>query len=123
MRFNKTGTVISILQKKKKNAFLLSLSIYYKVALINHLQVSTIGKIKYESFVLYFFIGRFADTYKMNGKEYRTLTKVYGLRFVISISGKGRRFDIVQLFFAVGMCCRPFSLNLFQLIKVLVLVI
>lgn len=30
------------------------------------------------------------------------LTKVYGLRFVISITGKGGQFNIVNLFLAIG---------------------
>ncbi|CAF0737727.1 unnamed protein product [Adineta steineri] len=45
---------------------------------------------------------RFAEKYNINKTEYRTLTKVYGLRFVLSIRGKGRRFDVVRLFVAIG---------------------
>ena len=48
----------------------------------------------------------------MNGVEYRTVTKVYGLRFVLSIRGKGRQFHIVHLFFAIGMFFRN-SLSIF----------
>ena len=39
----------------------------------------------------------------MNGIEHRTLTKVYGLRFILSVRGEGRRFDAVHLFVAIGM--------------------
>ncbi|CAF4041433.1 unnamed protein product [Adineta steineri] len=45
---------------------------------------------------------RFAEKYSVNGIKYRTLTKIYGLRFIIAIRGKGRQFDIVHLFVAIG---------------------
>ncbi|CAF0780302.1 unnamed protein product [Adineta steineri] len=45
---------------------------------------------------------RFAQKYRENGVDYRTLTKVYGLRFVVSITGKGGQFNIVNLFLAIG---------------------
>ena len=53
----------------------------------------------------FFFLGRFADKYRANGVEYRKLTKIYGLRFVLAITGEGGQFDIVNLFFATGMYC------------------
>jgi hypothetical protein len=49
------------------------------------------------------FVDRFADKYRMNGIEYRTLTKMYGLRFILTITGNGRRFDFYYLFLGVGM--------------------
>jgi hypothetical protein len=49
------------------------------------------------------FVDRFADKYRRNGIEYRTLTKLYGLRFVLTITGDGRKFDFYYLFLAVGM--------------------
>jgi cation transporter protein len=45
---------------------------------------------------------RFAQKYRVNGTNYRTLYKVYGLRFVVSITGKGGQFNIVNLFVAIG---------------------
>ncbi|CAF4122717.1 unnamed protein product, partial [Adineta steineri] len=45
---------------------------------------------------------RFAEKYSVNGKKYRTLTKIYGFRFIVAINGKGRQFDIVNLFVAIG---------------------
>jgi hypothetical protein len=44
----------------------------------------------------------FAQKYRKNDTDYRTLTKVYGLRFVVSITGKGGQFDIVNLVVAIG---------------------
>ncbi|CAF1364298.1 unnamed protein product [Rotaria sordida] len=38
---------------------------------------------------------RFANKYRENGKDYRTLTKVFGLRFIVVITGKGGKFDIL----------------------------
>ena len=104
-KFNKNGNVISILLKKKKNVFLLSPSIYYKVPAINCPQALIIGKPNANIFFYILhsvFFDRFAEKYNVKGIEYRTLTKVYGLRFVVSIRGKGRRFDIVRLFVAIG---------------------
>jgi hypothetical protein len=48
------------------------------------------------------FIHRFAQKYRVNDIDYRTLTKVYGLRFVLAITGKGGQFNIVNLFVAIG---------------------
>ncbi|CAF3453675.1 unnamed protein product [Rotaria sp. Silwood1] len=45
---------------------------------------------------------RYANRYRINGTNYRTLSKVYGLRFVIAITGKGGQFNIVNLFIAIG---------------------
>jgi len=47
-------------------------------------------------------ICRFAEKFLVNGVTYRTLTKIYGLRFILSIKGEGRRFDAVNLFVAIG---------------------
>jgi hypothetical protein len=46
---------------------------------------------------------RSAQKYRENDKDYRILSKIYGLRFVIAITGKGGRFNIVNLFVAIGM--------------------
>jgi hypothetical protein len=76
------------------------------VVAMNYPPVSTTGKINTKVFfyILHsvFLFNRFAEKHKMNGIEYRTSTKVYGLRFVLSIRGKGRRTDIVHLFVAIG---------------------
>jgi hypothetical protein len=73
--------------------------------LLTYVKLSTTKakKMNFEFYILVYF-DRFAEKYNMNGTEYRTLTKVYGLRFVLSIRGKGRRFDVVRLFVAIGMC-------------------
>ena len=49
------------------------------------------------------FPNRFAEKYNVDGIEYRTLTKIYGLRFILSVRGEGRKFDPVHLFVAIGM--------------------
>ncbi|CAF1457331.1 unnamed protein product [Rotaria sordida] len=46
---------------------------------------------------------RFVERYRSNEIDYRTTTKVYGLRFVLTIAGHGGRFDIRRLFLAIGM--------------------
>lgn len=38
----------------------------------------------------------------MNGTTYRTLSKISGLRFVVTVSGTGGRFNILNLFIAIG---------------------
>jgi P2X purinoceptor 4 len=45
---------------------------------------------------------RSAQKYRVGDVDYRTLSKIYGLRFVVSITGKGGRFNIVNLFVAIG---------------------
>ncbi|CAF1096753.1 unnamed protein product [Adineta ricciae] len=45
---------------------------------------------------------RSAQKYYEGGRDRRTLSKVYGLRFVVTISGKGGQFNIVNLFVAIG---------------------
>ena len=47
----------------------------------------------------------------MNEKEYRTLTKVYGLRFVLTITGQAGKFDLYYLFLSVGEFSRSFHCN------------
>jgi hypothetical protein len=50
-----------------------------------------------------FLFPSYASKYRINGTDYRTLSKVYGLRFVVAITGKGGQFDIVNLFVAIGI--------------------
>ncbi|CAF1072379.1 unnamed protein product [Rotaria sordida] len=45
---------------------------------------------------------RFVERYRSNETDYRTTTKVYGLRFILTIAGHGGRFDIRRLFLAIG---------------------
>ncbi|CAF1510198.1 unnamed protein product, partial [Rotaria sp. Silwood1] len=45
---------------------------------------------------------RSAQKYRINDTDYRTLSKIYGLRFVVAITGKGGQFDILDLFVAIG---------------------
>ncbi|CAF1159056.1 unnamed protein product [Adineta ricciae] len=45
---------------------------------------------------------RTAYKYRFDNTTYRLLSKVHGLRFVISISGRGGRFHALQLFLAIG---------------------
>ena len=107
LKFNKIGTVILMLRTKKKNVFLLLSLIYYKVVVISCLRASTIGKMKTNVFLHILSSiasNRFAEKFHKNGIQYRTLTKIYGLRFVLSVKGEGRRFDTVNLFVAIGMC-------------------
>ena len=49
-----------------------------------------------------FYVDSFADKYRVNGIEYRTLTKMYGLRFILTITGEAGQFDFYYLFLAVG---------------------
>lgn len=45
---------------------------------------------------------RTAVNTRVDDKDYRTLSKIYGLRFVITISGTSGRFNIVNLVVAIG---------------------
>lgn len=69
-------------------------------------------------------LNRFAEKHIVNGVEHRTLTKIYGLRFILSVRGEGRKFDPVHLFVAIGMSSlsKTYRIDSF-LIKVPVLVI
>ncbi len=72
--------------------------------MINYHQELIIGNLKwwFSELILVFLFQSFADKYRLNGKEYRTLTKMYGLRFVLTITGNGGRFDLYYLFLSVG---------------------
>ena len=45
----------------------------------------------------------FGEKYRENKIDYRTLSKVYGLRFVIVTVGIGGRFSVVSLTLAIGI--------------------
>ncbi|CAF0878887.1 unnamed protein product, partial [Didymodactylos carnosus] len=45
---------------------------------------------------------RYVHKYRSNSTDYRTLIKVYGLRFIVTTTGQGGRFNIVNLFVAIG---------------------
>lgn len=47
-------------------------------------------------------MSRAASKTRIDGIDYRILSKIYGLRFVVSITGIGGRFYIVNLFVAIG---------------------
>ncbi|CAF0800314.1 unnamed protein product [Rotaria sp. Silwood1] len=70
------------------------------------------GSYKEESFS-HGFNFRFASHWKYQNRSYRTLTKAYGLRFIISISGQAGRFDIITLTLNVGSLIGILSLATF----------
>jgi hypothetical protein len=43
-----------------------------------------------------------AYKYRLNNTTYRILSKIHGLRFVVSITGSSGRFHPLQLFLAIG---------------------
>ena len=45
---------------------------------------------------------RFANKYYEGGVEYRVLYKAYGLRFLINVSGKAGKLDVVPLMLCIG---------------------
>ncbi|CAF4304206.1 unnamed protein product [Rotaria sp. Silwood2] len=45
---------------------------------------------------------RFASHWKHNNQSFRTLTKAFGLRFIISVSGDAGRFDVITLSLNIG---------------------
>ncbi|CAF4149919.1 unnamed protein product [Rotaria magnacalcarata] len=45
---------------------------------------------------------RFASHWKHQNRSYRTLTKAFGLRFIISVSGQAGRFDVITLTLNIG---------------------
>jgi P2X purinoceptor 4 len=45
---------------------------------------------------------RYADKYEINNVTYRTLVKAYGLRFIITVTGKAGKFDVIPLFLTIG---------------------
>jgi hypothetical protein len=54
-------------------------------------------------FILFLFkFHRFATKYQLNDTDYRILYKAYGIRFVISVSGTGGRFNIVLMMMSIG---------------------
>lgn len=69
------------------------------LVLIIGIEEKSIFNEKYSMICLF----RYIQKYRVNGTDYRTLTKMYGLRFVVTITGKGGQFNIVNLFVAIGM--------------------
>jgi hypothetical protein len=47
-------------------------------------------------------LSRFASHWKHQNRSFRTLTKAYGLRFIISVSGQAGRFDVITLSLNIG---------------------
>ena len=49
-----------------------------------------------------YFGNRFANYFHENGTLYRDLIKAYGIRFVVKVTGKAGKFNIVPLLLNVG---------------------
>jgi P2X purinoceptor 1 len=56
---------------------------------------------------------RHASNWKYAGTNFRTLTKAYGLRFIISVSGKAGKFDFITLTLNTGSLVGIFGLATF----------
>ncbi|CAF2388560.1 unnamed protein product [Rotaria sp. Silwood2] len=56
---------------------------------------------------------RYASYWKYNEEHFRMLTKAYGLRFIISVSGKAGKFDFIQLTLNTGSLVGLFGLATF----------
>ncbi|CAF3350178.1 unnamed protein product [Rotaria sp. Silwood1] len=56
---------------------------------------------------------RYASYWKHDEERFRTLTKVFGLRFIISVSGKAGKFDFIQLTLNTGSLVGLFGLATF----------
>ncbi|CAF3917013.1 unnamed protein product [Rotaria sp. Silwood2] len=54
---------------------------------------------------------RHASYWKRNKKHFRTLTKAFGLRFIITISGKAGKFDFITLTLNIGSLVGLFGLG------------
>ncbi|CAF1059556.1 unnamed protein product, partial [Didymodactylos carnosus] len=52
----------------------------------------------------------YASHWKSDNRSYRILTKSFGLRFIISVSGKGGKFDIITLTLNIGSIIGIFGL-------------
>lgn len=56
---------------------------------------------------------RHGSYWKYHGDHFRTLTKAYGLRFIITVSGKAGKFDFITLTFNTGSLVGIFGLATF----------
>ncbi|CAF0789924.1 unnamed protein product [Rotaria sordida] len=56
---------------------------------------------------------RYATYWKQNQKDFRTLTKAFGLRLIITISGKAGKFDFITLTLNIGSLVGIFGLATF----------
>ncbi|CAF4477863.1 unnamed protein product, partial [Rotaria sp. Silwood2] len=54
---------------------------------------------------------RYASYWKRNQKHYRTLTKAFGLRFIITVSGIAGKFDFITLTLNIGSLIGLFGLG------------
>lgn len=45
---------------------------------------------------------RFSHKFEINGTKYRYLVKAYGIRFIISVTGKAGKFNFVSLLLNIG---------------------
>lgn len=56
---------------------------------------------------------RYASHWKFESRTYRTLTKAFGLRFIIAVSGKAGKFDLITLTLNTGSIVGLFGLATF----------
>ncbi|CAF1144674.1 unnamed protein product, partial [Rotaria magnacalcarata] len=56
---------------------------------------------------------RYASTWKHERDQFRTLTKAYGLRFIIATSGQAGKFDFIRLSLNIGSLVGIFGLATF----------
>jgi P2X purinoceptor 1 len=56
---------------------------------------------------------RFASHWKHQEKNFRTLTKAYGLRLIVTVSGKAGKFDFITLTLNIGSVVGIFGLATF----------
>ncbi|CAF1370503.1 unnamed protein product, partial [Didymodactylos carnosus] len=56
---------------------------------------------------------RFASHWKRSQRQYRTLTKAFGLRLIISVSGQAGKFDFITLTLNIGSLMGIFGLATF----------
>ena len=49
-----------------------------------------------------FLVERFASHWKHQNRQFRTLTKAFGLRFIFSVSGQAGRFDVITVSLNIG---------------------
>lgn len=102
LKFVKNGSVTLIMLLR--NAFQNTVFVCYNPLLINNHRALITGKTSKWITVndVNLTVHSSAERYMKDDATYRTLTKFHGLRFVVTITGMGGRFDIVNLFVAIG---------------------
>ena len=56
----------------------------------------------FDFFSFNFFNNRYANYYKVNGNDTRTLYKAYGILFQVIVTGEAGKFDIIPLLTNIG---------------------